>query len=102
MPKVASAVVRSEVDRNQLESWVRAQFTPQQVALRSRILLMAAAGKRDLEIADELNVNRHTPALWRRRFQTQGLDGVWEIQPGRGRKPRYDEQKVNVIISVTL
>src|SRR6266851_1570430 len=102
MPKVASAVVLSEPDRNQLESWVRAQFTPQQVALRSRILLMAADGKQDLEIADGLNVNRHTPALWRKRFQTEGLDGVWEIQPGRGRKALYDEQKVNAIITATL
>src|SRR5438552_15059974 len=102
MSKIASPVVLGEVDRNQLESWVRAQFTPQQVALRSRILLMAADGKQDLEIADELNVNRHTPALWRKRFQTEGLDGVWEIQPGRGRKPLYDEQKVNAIISATL
>jgi transposase len=102
MPKIASAVVLSEADRNQLESWVRAQFTPQQVALRSRILLMAADGKQDLEIAGELNVNRHTPALWRKRFQTQGLDGVWEVQPGRGRKPRYDETKVAAIVAATL
>jgi len=58
-----------------------------------RILLMAAEGKQDLEIADELDVNRHTSALWRKRFQTQGLDGVWEIQPGRGRKPAYDEPR---------
>ena len=78
MPKIASAVVLSEAERNQLEGWVRAQFTPQQVALRSHILLMAADGKQDLEIAEELNVNRHTPALWRKRFQTEGLDGVWE------------------------
>jgi transposase len=102
MPKVASAVVLSEADRNQLESWVRAQFTPQQVALRSRILLMAADGKQDLEIAGELNVNRHTPALWRKRFQTQGLDGVWEVQPGRGRKPSYNETKVAAIVAATL
>src|SRR5438874_2247894 len=74
MSKIASAVVLSEAVRKQLESWVRAQFTPQQVALRSRILLMAADGKQDLEIADELDVNRHTPALWRKRFQTEGLE----------------------------
>jgi transposase len=102
MPRVASAVVLSETDRTQLESWVRAQFTPQQVALRSRILLMAAEGKQDLEIAGELSVNRHTPALWRKRFQTQGLDGVWEVQPGRGRKPSYDESKVAAIVAATL
>ena len=102
MPKIACPVVLTDAERNQLQSWIRAQFTPQQVALRSRILLMAADGKQDLEIADELNVNRHTPALWRKRFQTQRLDGVWEIQPGRGRKPRYDEQKINAIITATL
>ncbi len=102
MPKIACPVVLSEADRSQLERWVRAQFTPQQVALRSRILLMAADGKQDLEIADELNINRHTPALWRKRFQTEGLDGVWEIQPGRGRKPLFEEQKVTAIITATL
>ena len=77
MPKVARPVVLSELDRNQLETWVKAQFTPQQVALRSQILLMAADGKQDLEIATELSVNRHTPALWRKRFQQRGLDGLW-------------------------
>lgn len=102
MPRIAAPVVLSEGDRNQLERWVRAQFTPQQVVLRSRIVLMAADGKQDLEIAGELNVNRHTPALWRKRFQREGLDGVWETQPGRGRKPRYDEQKINAIMTATL
>ena len=67
-----------------------------------RALLMAAEGKQDLEIAAALSVNRHTPALWRRRFQTQGLDGLWEVQPGRGRKPTYDEKKVTAIVAATL
>ena len=102
MPKVASAVVLSETDRNQLGRWVRAQFTPQQVVLRSRILLLASEGKQDLEIADELEVNRHTPALWRKKFQTQGLEGIWEIQAGRGRKPLYDEKKVAAVVEATL
>src|SRR5438552_18319361 len=102
MSKIAGAVVLAEADRTQLGRWIRAQFTPQQVALRSRILLMAAEGKQDLEIASELEVNRHTPALWRKRFQAQGLDGIWEVQPGRGRKPVYDEQKVAAIVEATL
>src|SRR5213593_2140010 len=102
MPKIARPVVLSESNREQLQSWVRAQFTPQQVVLRSRILLMAAAGKQDLEIAGELKVNRHTPALWRQRFQRQGLEGIWEIQAGRGRKPLYTEKKVAAIVEATL
>src|SRR5436190_9465124 len=63
---------------------------------------MASEGKQDLEIAEALNVNRHTPALWRKRFRGQGLDGIWEIQPGRGRKPLHAEDKVAAIINATL
>jgi len=47
-------------------------------------------------------VNRHTPALWRKRFLTRGLDGVWEVQPGRGRKPSYNETKMAAIVAATL
>ena len=102
MPKAARAVVLSEVDREQLQKWIRAQFTPQQVVLRSRILLMASEGKQDLEIASELEVNRHTPSLWRKRFHADGLDGVWETRSGRGRKPSYDQDKVAAMIEATL
>jgi transposase len=102
MPKVARPVVLSESSRELLQGWVRAQFTPQQVVLRSRILLMAADGKQDLEIASELDVNRHTPALWRKRFLATGLDGVWETGSGRGRKPSFDQDKVAAMIEATL
>jgi transposase len=102
MPKVAKPVVVSETETNQLHRWVRAQFTPQQVVLRARILLLAAQGREDLEIAHELNINRHTPARWRKRFLDEGLDGIWETAPGRGRKPRYNEQKVAEIVAATL
>jgi hypothetical protein len=50
MAKMAAVVQLSELDRNQLEKWVRAQFTPQQVVLRSRILLLAGQGKQDLAV----------------------------------------------------
>lgn len=102
MPKIARAVVLSESNRVQLENWVRAQFTPQQVVLRSRILLLAGDGKQDLEIAAELEVNRHTPALWRTRFLSDGLAGVWETQSGRGRKASFDQKKIATVIDATL
>jgi len=102
MPKTARAIVLSESDQEQLQQWIRAQFTPQQVVLRSRILLMASEGKQDLEIASELEVNRHTPSLWRKRFLAGGLDGVWETRTGRRRKPSYDQDKVAAMIEATL
>lgn len=49
-----------------------------------------------------MNVNRHTAGLWRRRFRQEGLDGVWEIAPGRGRKPSHSEKTVAAIVKATL
>ena len=102
MARTAAPVGLVDGARAELERWVRAQSTPQQVAMRSRIVLMAADGRPDLEIASELGVNRHTVALWRSRFGAEGLDAVWEIAAGRGRKPRYAEDKVAAIVDATL
>lgn len=60
--------------------------TPQQVALRCRIVLAAAGGESEAGIASALEVNRKTVRLWRERFADKGLTGLWEIAPGRGRK----------------
>jgi len=102
MAKVALPVVLTDSERTQLDQWVRAQYTPQQVVLRSRIVSLAAQGMQDLEIATELGVNRHTAGLWRRRFRQEGLDALWGTAPGRGRKPIYKDKKVNAIVKATL
>jgi hypothetical protein len=33
---------------------------------------------------EQLSVNRNTVILWRKRFAVQGLDGLWDVAPGRG------------------
>src|SRR6267143_4649490 len=50
----------------------------------------------------ELSVNRNTVILWRKRFADEGLDGLWDIAPGRGRKPRYSIDKIAAIVDATL
>jgi len=102
MPKIALPVTLTDIDRFKLEQLQRAQSTPQQVALRSRIILLAAEGKQDLEIAAEIGVSRHTAGLWRRRFRQEGLDGVWQIAPGRGCKPHYEQEEITAIVKATL
>jgi transposase len=91
-----------EADAEQLQQWVSAFGTPQQVALRSRIVLAAAEGQSDNAIARGLAVNRKTVTLWRERFAEQGLDSMWEVAPGRGRKPSYGQRKIAAIVSATL
>jgi hypothetical protein len=81
-------------DRQKIEQWAAAHGTPQQVAVRCRIVLAAVAGESDVAIAEQLSVNRNTVILWRKRFTEQGLDGLWEIAPGRGRKSTYAIDKI--------
>ena len=102
MPAPVSALSLSDSDRQQLLEWASAFGTPQQVALRCRIVLAAASGQSDQATAEQLATNRHTVRLWRQRFPQQGLKGLWEIAPGRGRKPSYGGEKIQEIIATTL
>jgi putative transposase len=58
----------SEVECRDLEQLVRRHTTPQQVALRARIVLAAAAGANNSQIARQEGVNIDTVRLWRSRW----------------------------------
>jgi transposase len=92
----------SDRDQQQLQQWACAFGTPQQIVLRCRIVLAAASGQSDNAIATQLEVNRHTVRLWRNRFRQEGLQSLWEIAPGRGRKPSYGPEKIQQIVDTTL
>ena len=102
MPKISPAVVLEPSAQTQLERWESAHGTPQQVALRCRIILGAVAGEENGAIATRLSINRHTVALWRDRVRASSIESVWEIAAGRGRKPHYDQAKRDAIIEATL
>ena len=61
----------SPSEQDQIQQWVTAHGTPQQVALRCQIVLAAAEGQSDVAIAEQLSVNRKTVVLWRTRFSEQ-------------------------------
>jgi transposase len=102
MPLIAPPLTLQVADREQLDRWLSAHGTPQQVALRSRIVLAAAAGQSDSTIAAQLEINRKTVMLWRARFIERGVEGLWEVAPGRGRKPVYGPEKIKAIVDATL
>ncbi len=99
---MASRFQLSPSEQEQIQQWVAAHGTPQQVALRCRIVLAAAEGRSDVAIAEQLAVNRKTVILWRKRFSEQRLDALWEVATGRGRKPTYDIDKIAAIVDATL
>lgn len=102
MSRRAKVVPITEPDRHELERWVSAHRTPQQVAQRCRIILAAAKGQRDKDIAKGMEINSKTVALWRQRFCREGPDCLWEVAAGRGRKPRFTAGKIEEIINATL
>jgi len=102
MSRSTAPVVLSEAQQSQMGQWLGAMGTPQQVALRCRIIEATAAGQSEAAIATAMRVNRKTVRLWRERFLAQGLAGLWEIAPGRGRKPTYTAEQVKAVIDTTL
>jgi len=102
MPRNAMPVSLTETDRQELEQWVSAHRTPQQVSQRCQIVLAAAQGQQDKIIADDLNINFKTVALWRKRFVKEGPDCLWEVAEGRGRKAILTAEDVKRIVNATL
>ena len=102
MPRLTPPLVVSEDQERQIEQWLTALGTPQQVALRCRIILAAARGESESAIASNLRVNRKTVRLWRERFSREGVNGFWEIAPGRGRKATYGPERIKAVIDATL
>src|ERR1022692_5348298 len=102
MPNTSWAIKLQAGERRQMEQWEASHGTPQQVALRCRIILRALEGQDNVAIAAELEVSRPTVQLWRKRVREQGIGEVWKIAPGRGRKPQYDQVKRAAIVEATL
>ncbi len=88
--------------RELLESWIRAKTTPQRVAFRSKICLLAADGMSATDIAHHMNTTRPTVLLWRKRFDEQGPEGLTKDAP-RGPSPRrLDDTIRQAIVDTTL
>jgi transposase len=102
MPSNVASVSLSPIDREEIGRWLEAHGTPQQVVLRGRIVLASAAGSSDSAIARDLGINRKTVTLWRERVAAAGIEGLWEIAPGRGRKAVYGPAKIEAIVDATL
>src|SRR5438876_6177139 len=102
MARISPLVSLSVDDLAQVVRWEAAPSTPQQVALRCRLVLAAASGRQDLEIASTYDVNRHTSALWRRRVRSSGIVLRRQARPSRRHEPLDDPQRRQALIGPTL
>jgi putative transposase len=75
MPKRATPIVLSEKEQEGLLQITKRHRSEQQVVLRARIVLAAAQGGSNVQIAGELDINVDTVRLWRDRWAAlQGID----------------------------
>lgn len=93
MGKTADPIELSSQQRKTLEGWVRASSAEQRQVERARIVLLAADGHADQEIARRLGVVRQTAAKWRRRFREGGVEALGDARrPGRPVVYGHDER----------
>jgi transposase len=70
--------------RRELEARARRYTLPYRDVVRAKIVLLAAAGLDNDQIADRLDTRREIVSKWRKRFFEQGLPGL-EERPRGGR-----------------
>jgi transposase len=88
VPRIAPAIVLDPETRSTLDGWVHAPSTSQAIALRSRIVLAAATGVSNQQIAADLEIPQVTVGKWRRSFAEQGLEGLRDAARS-GRPPKH-------------
>lgn len=99
--RVAPEIRISSEERVKLESFARGRSTPARLVQRAQIILLAAAGKENQEIAAELGIVRHTAARWRNRYIQLGLAGIEKDAPRSGRLPSLPETLIQEVVRKT-
>ncbi len=96
----AHFAIRADV-RRKLEQQSRGRSTAARVVLHSRIVLLAAGGLQNKQIADTLKVAPRMVTFWRGRFLEQGIAGLLKDAPRPGRAPSIMPEVTATLIAKT-
>jgi putative transposase len=104
----ATPISLTDAEQVALETLVRRHATPQQIATRARIVLAAAQGLTNVQIADQVGLSRESVRLWRDRWaalQPIPLDDVSVTQrltdaPRPGAPARITAEQVCQIVAL--
>jgi len=99
--RVARPVVLSTEQQNMLESRARARSAAARSVERARIVLLAAAGMQDKQIAAKLRIMPETAARWRNRFLDGGLAALDKDAPRPGRPSTITPAKIQEVVGKT-
>ena len=102
MPLSAAALPIGPDDLARLRRWSSATRAPAVVVQRAKILLLAAEGAANTEIAERLDVSRPTVIAWRKRYLREGLAHGLADRPRRGRPQTVRRDRRAEILATTL
>jgi len=80
----AVAINVSESERQCLEQLRRGRRVPVRLAERAAIVLLAADGRENQDIAAQLGITRQKAGRWRSRYAEQGLPGIEKDRTASG------------------
>ena len=99
--RAAVEIELSEGEERRLRAVLRTPSVSQQQALRARIVLRAAEGATNTQIAVEAGVSLPTVGLWRRSFSERGLEGLLDA-PRSGRPRQIQDDEIQRVLALTL
>ena len=89
MPRTSTyLLVLGEGERKILEERARSYTLPYKDVVRAKVILYAAQGMENKEIAARLDMRREIVSKWRKRYYEEGLPGL-EERPRGGRTPLF-------------
>ena len=97
----APVITLSPEQRTMLESQSRSRSLPLRVVERSRIVLLAAAGRQDKDIAAVLSMTPKKVSRWRKRFLALGVAGLLQDAVRPGRKPTIPTRLRQRVVTLT-
>lgn len=99
--RIAASIELTPEERTTLETWSRGRSVPARCVLRAKIVLAAAEGRLNQDIAVELRTMRKTVSLWRSRFASERIAGIQKDAPRPGRTPSIPTQTIEAILQKT-
>ena len=97
MSRRAKEIILAPDQRAELEGLVRTHSTPKRMAERAQIILWAAEGQTNVEIAKKLRTRIARVCKWRVRFGKEGLEGMLD-QPRTGQPRKYSAETERTIL----
>jgi transposase len=100
--KVAVKINLQNQEKQMLKKLCGSRVTSVRLAERAKVVLLAAEGRDNQQIAAQLGMSRQKAGRWRERYARLGLAGIAKDAPRPGRSPQYGRKQIERVVQKTL